>query len=146
MDELVGTWRLVSSKETTENGEVGDTWGRNPSGLLTYTADGRVMGIIARSDRKPLSVADAVGAPAEERAEAFSTFGAYAGTYTREGNTVVHHLEVSSLPNWVGVDLKRTIVALEGDRLVLRTTPYLKGGVNATSELVWERVGKSGTR
>jgi hypothetical protein len=139
-DELVGTWKLVSSKETTESGEVRDTWGRNPTGLLTYTEGGRMMGIVANSDRKPLSVEDSVGAPAEERAEAFATFGAYAGTYAREGNTLVHHVEISSLQNWVHTDLTRTIVSLQHNRLVLRTPPYKRGGVNATSELVWEKL------
>jgi len=145
-DELVGTWQLVSSKETTENGKIRDTWGRNPSGWLTYTAEGRMMAIVANGDRKLLSVADSAGAPVPERAEAFATFGAYAGSYTREGNTVVHHVEISSMPNYVHTDLTRTIVSLQGGKLVLRTTPYLRGGVNATSDLVWERLTASGGR
>jgi hypothetical protein len=102
-----------------------------------------MMGIIANGDRKPLSIADSVGAPVEERAEAFATFGAYAGTYTRHGNTMVHHVEISSLQNWVNTDLTRTIVSLQHNRLVLRTTPYLRGGMNATSELVWEKLPAS---
>lgn len=138
-DELVGTWKLVSAKDTTENGEVRDAYGKNPSGFLTYTADGRMMAILAHSDRKPLSVADSVAAPAEERAEAFATFAAYAGTYTHEGNTVVHHVEISSLQNRVHTDLTRTIVSLQRNTLILRTPPFLRGGAKVTSELVWER-------
>jgi hypothetical protein len=138
-DELVGTWKLVSVKDTTESGEMKDGYGRNPSGFLTYTADGRMMAILAHGDRKPLSVEDAVGAPAEERAKAFATFAAYAGTYTHEGNMVVHHVEISSVQNRVHTDLTRTIVALQGDRLILRTPPFLRGGAKVTSELVWER-------
>jgi hypothetical protein len=40
--------------------------GQNPSGLLTYTADDRMMAIISDDGRKPLSVVDRVAAPAEE--------------------------------------------------------------------------------
>ena len=138
-DELVGTWTLVSVKDTTESGEVKDGYGRNPSGFLTYTDDGRMMAILARSDRKPLSVEDSVGAPAEERAEAFATFAAYAGTYTRTGNTMVHHVEISSLQNRVHTDLTRTIVSLTSNMLILRTPPFSRGGAKVTSELVWER-------
>ena len=57
---------------------------QDQEGLLTYTADGRMMSITTKGGRKPLSVPDNVGAPAEERAEAFATMTAYAGSY-REG-------------------------------------------------------------
>ena len=46
-DQLIGTWKLVSAKITTDNGEVRDSWGPNPAGFLTYTADGRVSAILS---------------------------------------------------------------------------------------------------
>jgi hypothetical protein len=52
---------------------------QNPSGLLAYRADGRMMAIISDDARKPLSIADEVAPPTEERAKAYSTFMAYAG-------------------------------------------------------------------
>jgi len=51
--------------------------GQNPSGLLTYTEDGRMMEIISEDGRKLLSIADRVAAQKEERAKAYSTFMAY---------------------------------------------------------------------
>ena len=104
-DSVVGTWKLVSTTATTEKGDV-DTavLGQHPSGLLTYTADGRVMAIISDDGRKPLSVADRVSAPAEERAQAYATFMAYAGRYTFTCDKVVHHVEIASLQNWVNTD------------------------------------------
>jgi hypothetical protein len=36
------------------------------------------------------------------------------------GDKVVHHVEASSIPNWVNTDLVRLIVKLQGDRLTLR--------------------------
>lgn len=56
--------------------------GEHPSGLLTCTANGRMIAIISDYGRKPLSVADRVAAPADERAQAYSTLMAYAGRYT----------------------------------------------------------------
>ena len=68
-DSVVGTWKLVSSTATTDNGEVNKAvLGQNPSGLLTYTADGRMMAIISDDGRKPLSIADRVAAPARPQA------------------------------------------------------------------------------
>ena len=63
-DSVVRTWKLVSVKATTDKGDVDRAvLGENPSGLLTYTADGRMMAIISDDGRKPLSIADRVAAP-----------------------------------------------------------------------------------
>jgi hypothetical protein len=79
-DSVVGTWRLVSNTVRTEKGEVNAAaFGEHPSGLLTYTADGRMMANISDDGRRPLSIADRVAAPIEERVQAYSTFMAYAG-------------------------------------------------------------------
>ena len=136
---LVGTWTLVSATETTEKSERSDAFGRDPIGFLTYTADGRMMGIISYARRKPLSVPDSVAAPAEERAEAFATFGAYAGTYTLETDRVIHHVDAAWLENWVGTDQIRILAKLQDDQLILRTNPYLSRGRTVTAELVWQR-------
>jgi Lipocalin-like domain len=94
---VVGTWKLVSVKATTDKGDVDKSvLGQNPSGLLTYTADGRMTAIISDDGRKPLSIADRVAAPAEERAQAYSTFMAYAGRYTFTCDRVIAHVEVAS--------------------------------------------------
>ena len=139
-DSLVGTWKLISAVDTTDKGEAKAAFGQGPVGFLTYTADGRMMAIIAHGARKSLSVPDYISAPAAERAEAFASFSAYAGRYTLNGDKVIHHVEVASLQNRVGTDLTRSIVVLQGDRLVLRTPPFLKGGAMVTTELIWERL------
>jgi hypothetical protein len=140
-DTLVGTWKLISAKDTTENADVKDSFGRNPTGFITYTADGRVMCIVTFDGRKLLSVADYISAPAQERAEAFATMFAYAGRYTFSGDKVIHHIEAAWMQNYVKTDQVRFIVKLEGNRVTLRTPPFLKGGVKlANQELVWERM------
>jgi hypothetical protein len=140
--DLVGTWKLVSATDTTDKGQViKDAYGINPTGFLTYTADGRMMAIITNGGRKSLSVPDYVGAPAEERAEAFATLVAYAGRYTLDGNKVTHHLEASWLQNVVNMDVIRFIVKLQGNKVTLRTAPFPRGGLQiANEELVWERM------
>jgi hypothetical protein len=95
--------------------------------------------ILAHNGRQPLSVADSAAAPAAERAEAFATFFAYAGRYTFAGDRVIHHVEVSSLQNWVGTDQIR-YARLQGNRLTLITPLVLDGGEQVVAELVWERL------
>jgi hypothetical protein len=46
-DTLVGTWRLISSKDMTEKGEVKTRTARIPQD--SYTADGRMMVIISNN-------------------------------------------------------------------------------------------------
>jgi hypothetical protein len=139
-DSAVGTWKLVSVTAKTDKGDVDKAvLGEHPSGLLTYTANGRMMAIISDDGRKPLSVADRVAAPAEERAQAYSTFMAYAGSYTFTCDRVVHHIEVASLQNWVNTDQTRS-ATLQGDRMLVRNTPQLRGGVTVNIESVWERL------
>ena len=139
-DKLVGTWKLVSASSSTDNGKVNkEAYGPNPTGILTFTPEGRMMTIIAMGDRKTLSVADRVSAPVEERAEAFSSFIAYAGSYSLVNDKETLRIDVSSLQNWVGTDQVR-FVSFQGDHLTLRTPPMPRGGVLLTFELVWERL------
>lgn len=138
--DLVGTWRLVSGTARTGDSDKGiDLYGRNPTGFVTYTPDGRMSLIISSDGRKPLSVADRVAAPRDERAEAFSTSLAYAGRYTLAGDKLTHHIEASSFQNWVNTDQIR-LVTLKGDRATFRTPPILINGQRQTVELLWERL------
>jgi len=113
--------------------------GSNPIGFLTYTADGRMSVIMARSGRKPFST---FPPPPEETAEAFSpdAFAAYAGSYTLDGDKVIHHVEVCSIENLANTDQVRS-VTLQGDRLTLRGEGVLQG-VTYRAELVWERLSQ----
>jgi hypothetical protein len=98
-----------------------------------------MMAIISDDGRKPLSVADRVSAPVEERAQAYSTFMAYAGRYVFSCDKVVNHVEVASLQNWVNTEQTR-FVTLQGNRMFVRNTPMLRSGVLITIESKWERL------
>jgi len=135
-DTLVGTWKLLSAASQTSSGERNEApYGPSPSGLLTYTADGRVTALISYGGRKLLQACAAV----EEQAEAFKTFLAYAGRYTLRGDQITHHIEVSSIQNYANQDLVRTIT-LAGDQIILLTPPTLVNGKVQTVELVWQRL------
>ena len=57
--DLVGTWQLVSVLYVMNNGQTNkEPYGPHPTGLITYTADDRMMAMIAFDGRKPLSVND----------------------------------------------------------------------------------------
>jgi len=139
-NNFVGTWKLVSARSTMKNGEQGETpYGAEPSGVLTYTKDGRMSSLISYGGRKPLSIGRGSGEAQQEQAEAFKTFLAYAGKYTFSGGKVTHHVEISSIQNYVGKDLVRD-ARFQDDQLVLVTPPTLVNGKIQTVELVWQRL------
>jgi hypothetical protein len=136
-DKLAGTWKLVSASSTTSAGERCESpYGAQPTGFLTYTGDGRVTALISHDGRKPLAYG---GGSLEEQAEAFKTFLAYAGRYTLNADKVIHHVEVSSIQNYVDKDLVRT-VKFEGDQVTLVTPPTRVNGKMQTIELIWQRL------
>jgi hypothetical protein len=63
------------------------------------------------------------------------------GTYTihADQRTVVHHLEMCSIPNWRGSEQLRHFDLHEG-QLTLSTPPILLGGAKLVSKLVWAKL------
>jgi hypothetical protein len=138
-DKLVGTWRLVSASSTTSSGERNETpYGPGPTGFLTYSEDGRVTALISFGGRKSLSVGGGTSV-LEEQAEAFKTFLAYAGRYTLSGDNVTHHIEISSIQNYIDKDLVRRI-KFQDDQIILVTPPTRVNGKIQTVELIWQRL------
>jgi hypothetical protein len=135
--KLVGTWKLVSASSKTSTGQRNaPPYGVGPVGFLTYTEEGRVTSLISYGGRKTL----AIGAPPEEQAEAYSTFLAYAGQYSLSGDKVTHHIEISSIQNYVGKDLVRGL-EFQDDQITLVTPATLVNGKIQTIELIWRRLG-----
>lgn len=139
-DELVGTWKLVSASGTSSTGERNESpYGPNPAGYLTYFGDGRMSSLISYGGRKLLSMGGGAQKLQEEQAEAFNTFLAYAGRYTLGGDKVTHHIEISSVQNYVGKDLVRRL-RFDGARIILVTPPMPVNGKIQTIELIWQRL------
>ena len=137
--DLIGTWKLVSITRQAPDGKRDDApFGKRPSGMLIYTADGHTSVIISYDNRNPLSSDDRLAASVSEKAAAFDTSFGYAGRYTCSANRVVHHATTASVPNWAGTDMVRILRSADG-KLTLSTPPLLVGGAASTWELTWER-------
>ena len=142
-DALIGTWRLLSwENRSLADGGVSHPLGEDAVGYLMYGPDGYMSVAISRPDRARFAAGDLLGGGEEERARAAETYVSYCGTYEFRGETVVHFVELSLFPNWVGAEQER-LVEVAGDRLVLSTRPILLGGVQRTAHLIWERVRTS---
>jgi len=82
---------------------------------------------------------DLMSGTPEEEAQAEETYLSYCGRYELQEDKVIHHIELSLFPNWVGADQER-LVELRGNRLTLSTHPLLIKGKQQTAHLIWEHV------
>ena len=82
----------------------------------------------------PLEAASGQTLPDPDRAAAYSTYISYCGTYTVEGDNVVHHVKAGLIPSWTGSDQVRRF-RFEGGRLIISP---------GNQKLVWERAKKIG--
>lgn len=139
-DSIVGTWRMVSwVEEETENKAQHKNFGDNPSGILTYTADGRMSIIFADPKRTGPASPKATDA---EAAQLYRSMVAYAGSYRLEGDKILVKVDVSWNRSWDGQDRPPVSVEVKGDRLTYKTAPFVSPfiGKQMVATLVWERV------
>jgi hypothetical protein len=139
-EDLYGTWRLVSyTQEILATGEKIDIFGKAPCGFLHYSRDGRMSAILVKTERpKPTDLAKVTN---EERVELFKTVIAYGGTFTFDGKTVTHQVDISWNETWTGSAQVRN-VRLEGRKLYISTNPIPRpeDGKLAIGVLTWEKV------
>jgi hypothetical protein len=136
---LIGTWRLVAWENRSVDGQISYPLGKDAVGYIMYNQDGYMFAAIMGPNRLKFAADDLLSGTTEEEAEAEETYVSYCGRYEFQGDTVVHHVELSLFPNWVGGDQER-LVEFRGNRLTLSTRPILLRGLQQTAHLIWERV------
>ena len=136
---LLGTWKLISAvREEKPSGIKSDLFGPNPTGFLNYSADGRMLTLIVRGDRKrptgyPIVPEDAAGL--------FRSLMSYAGTWELRDDEVVHYVDASANEIWTGTEQQR-FYKFDGDRLSL-STPMSADPIDgkiSVRRLIWEKV------
>jgi hypothetical protein len=140
-DAIVGAWGLLSWENHAVDGQVTYPMGTDAIGYVVYAADGRFSITISRRGRAEFAAGDLLSGTTEEKARAMEGFVAYAGRYSFHGDRVIHHVELSLFPNWVGSDQERWL-ELAGDRLTLSASALLLAGKQQVPRLVWERVDR----
>lgn len=144
MAELVGVWTLVSFERRSSNGDLSHPFGTSAVGQLIYDPSGRMSAALMAQDRPLLGMLpeSVKGMRPSFKSlkviarvfKASMLFSSYAGRYRLEGDTVVHQVEVSSLVDWVGTELRRH-VSMDNGQLALGFTDALGNQVT----LRWKR-------
>ena len=138
--DLVGTWRLRSWVAAAADGSTIEPFGPTPLGYVVYTDDGHMITTISEPDRD----ADDAGLPSGSAAAASlvtSTFAAYSGAFQVNGDDVIHSVEMSLLPDWIGTEQRRHIeLSDDGRTLTLSTDPMVAGELRFVHSLSWHRI------
>jgi hypothetical protein len=138
---ILGTWKLRSLVyEAAATGQRSSPFGDHPDGYLSYSPDGRMYAIGVAADRpKPRDLVPTD----EENVRLQGSMFAYAGTYTADGEKVVHHVDISWNQSWTGTDLVRFYM-LEGNTLTITTARAQRAIDGEEGEfflvLVWDKV------
>jgi len=138
MNELVGTWHLVSTYSERGDGSRIDPVGSNPKGMLVYDALGNMVAVLLGSDRLNFASNDRLNGTDEENRMTVRGTTAYFGRYTVDEaqRCVTHHIECSAFPNWSGTEQRR-FFKIAGDNLELSTAPIHDGkGMRTTYVIV----------
>ena len=127
---ILGTWKLQSLVyEALATGQRSRPFGDHADGYLGYSRDGRMYAILVAQDR-----------PKSEKVKLLESMSAYAGTYTADGEKVVHHVDTSWNGSWTGTDQVR-FYKLDGDLLTITTAPLTSFSREEVEVvLVWKKV------
>jgi hypothetical protein len=112
---LIGTWRLISwENRSLLDGQVSYPLGKDATGYIMYNDDRYMFVAIMGSNRLKFATEDLLSAIIEEGAQAEETYVSYCGRHKFHEETVVHHVELSLFPNWVGGKQARLVEVTGG--------------------------------
>ena len=140
-DRFAGTWRLLACEGRWSDGRVTHPYGENPHGLLMYDGRGIFAGQIMARGRPPFVTGNLLKGSDDEVRAAFEGYLAYYGSYSVDeaNELMVHEVEGSFFPNWIGDRQIRTYEFTDDGKLRLSTMPIKGSRADLTVVLLWER-------
>jgi hypothetical protein len=137
---IIGTWKLVSWVYVDEALNEVDFFGKNPIGILMYDASGYMNAQLMQRPRANFGSQSMYGGTESEVAAAYNTYAAYYGQYYENSpGELVHVVEGSLFPNWVGQNEVRYAKIEEG-HLYLSTPPVQVDNKTVVFKVKWERI------
>jgi hypothetical protein len=109
-EKILGIWSLISfEQEGQATGERDPILGKNPTGYIIFTPEGRMMVVITGEGRKAPKTD-------QDRADLLKSMFAYTGMYRFEGDKWITKVDVSWNPVYVGTEQVR-FFRFEGERI-----------------------------
>lgn len=136
---LIGRWDIIAWEQRYDDGRVQRPMGEHLQGFIRYTAEGDMICMISKAERPAFKTGGQWDASDSEKAQAYQSILAYAGTFELEGDQVTHHVDISLFPNWRGGAQKRRL-ELQADGSLAITARLEDGTPQArTALLLWRR-------
>jgi hypothetical protein len=136
-NSLIGVWKLQSCRRNFTDGHAELPFGEKPVGRIQYDRSGRMSAMLMRPGRRSILPPGIQldHATDEELRDAVSGFVAYFGTFDVDlpNQTVIHHVQASLAPAWVGADLKRNFRFERGSLVLTRQA------TGVVDTLIWVR-------
>lgn len=135
IDNIIGTWELVSFQSTDDNSNITYPLGEDPHGFIMYNSDGHMSVQMAKRYRPRYASGDTfIGGTDEEILEAARGYSAYAGRFDVDEatQTLTHYMDISLNPTRIGLWEPR-VARIEADIL------YLHSGIKPGNKIVWRR-------
>jgi len=141
MKGIVGTWTLVSYKHESFEGIVFYPMGPYALGRLIYTDNGFFSVTIMKSNRKELVSDNLFEASAEEKLAAADGFVSFSGKYSLgpESNKIVHTIDLSFFPNWIGASQSSTVALSEDTLEITNAALSSVPGTQDIAHTIWKR-------
>jgi hypothetical protein len=138
-DKIIGTWKLVSWKYNDEHGTPVDFFGEEPGGILMYDKSGYMNAQLNMDNRASFRSESLTDGTDEEIRKAYLSYAAYYGKYYEKSpGEIVHIVEGSLFPNWVGHEEIR-YGKIQGEYLILSTPPIQAKGKKIVFNVNWKR-------
>ena len=132
LEDLIGTWKIESCEARYLDGRIGPhPVGEGARGYILYNPDGYMSLEIMAERRLPFNEQDPFAATEEEYLSAYRSHLSYSGTFAIRGEEIIHAIEVSSYPNFIGECINRH-VRIEEDRQYQTTQPFFIHGESQT--------------
>ena len=133
--KIIGIWKIVSYEWENQATSIRQPMmGKNPTGYIIFTPEGRMMVIITGEGRKtPVTDQDRVGL--------FNSMSAYTGIYRVEGDKWITKVDVAWFPGRVGTEQVR-FFRFDGERLLVISEwmpPLFGTGGMGRVIITWER-------
>jgi hypothetical protein len=139
-EKIVGTWKLVSWVYYNETGEPVHYFGEHATGILMYDKNGFMNAQLMKAQRVPFKSDSISGGTAIETHNAFHSYLAYFGRYYEDNpGEVVHIVEGSLFPNWIGNKEVR-YGKIQDDLLILNTPPISVNDQKIVFCITWHRI------
>lgn len=135
---ILGTWNLVKWSNRLDDGTEIYPFGEDAKGYIHYAENGHLFVHIMMENRDNYSGTDPFTGSLAEDAAAMKSQITYAGTYEFINDRLVHHVTMSSFPNWVGKDQVRDFKFV-GQYLHLSVSGVLFQGQNVSAQLIWKQ-------